>query len=161
MKDKTASAFGTPGFSHYKIPSKFEDLNRIDTFLSNAPLIVGFVPTAWLNVTDLQIPKKIDNPRVICMRCIQLFEGQYNTINKILGRRVMWNAEKEKLIEADQFGTRKRHKAICALLNKVILNDIFRQLKTAGALAVNDAKGCYDRKIILSSFKCYCALDCV
>ena len=57
----------------------------------------------------------------------------------------MWNAEKEKLIEADQYGTQKQHKAICALLNKVILNDIFCQLKTSGALAVNDAKGCYNR----------------
>ena len=54
-------------------------------------------------------------------------------------------AEEAQLIKADQYGSRKRHKAICALLNKVILNNIFRQLRTAGALAINDAKGCYDR----------------
>ena len=28
MKHKTTSAFGTPGFSHYKIASKFEDMGQ-------------------------------------------------------------------------------------------------------------------------------------
>ena len=53
MKDKTASAFGTPGFNHYKIASKIEDLNRIEIFLHNAPLQVGFAPSEWTTVTDL------------------------------------------------------------------------------------------------------------
>ena len=77
------------------------------------------------------------------MRCIQLFHPRYNTINKVLGRRVQINAEEVNAIEPDQYGTRKHHKAICALLNKVILNNIFRQRKIAGALAkriVNYAK---------------------
>ena len=66
-------------------------------------------------------------------------------INKILTRRVMKNAEEAEVLEPDQFGSRKRHKAICALLNKVIINDIFWQQRAAGAFAINDAKGCFDR----------------
>ena len=101
MKDKTASAFGTPGFNHYKTASQIEDLNLIETFLHNALLIIGFPPDEWTTVTDLQIPKRSDNPLVNCMRCIQLFHPRYNTINKVLGRRVQFSAEDSNAIEAD------------------------------------------------------------
>ena len=58
MKDKTTSASGTPGFSHYKMASKIDDINRIETFLHNAPLQTGFTPSDWTTVTDLKIAKR-------------------------------------------------------------------------------------------------------
>ena len=45
-------------------------------------------------------------------------------------------------ISPDQYGYRKHHKSINAVLNKVLVNDILRR---ADALRINDAKGCFDR----------------
>ena len=78
------------------------------------------------------------------MRCIQLMDAEFNMKNKVLGRRVLRNAEEAKAIKADQCGSRKRHKAINAVLNKVLLTDALRQKVHAGAISINDAKGCFD-----------------
>ena len=79
------------------------------------------------NVLDVQIPKKINLPEVDKMRCVQMFDPQFNMVNKIAGFRLMENAETANEIQTDQYGSRKQHKAICALLNKIIINDIIRQ----------------------------------
>ena len=54
--------------------------------------------------------------------------------NKLLGKRIMANAEAANAIQSDQFGGRKKHKAMNACLNKVLINDIFRQKKTCCGL---------------------------
>lgn len=144
MKDKTASAFGTPRFNHYKIAPQIVNLNFIEMFLHNALLQIGFAPSEWITVIDLEVPKTINSLFVDEIRCILLFCSQYNMINKVLGRRVKHIAEEENMIEADQYGSCNHHKAICAFLNKVILNDIFCQQQIAGALAIVHARGFYD-----------------
>ena len=147
MKDKTAGASGVPGFTHYKIASQFQDLNEIETFLANAPLLLGNIPKGWMTATDLQILKRINDPHVGSMRTIQLFCPEFNMRNKTLGKRVLYNAEKANAVEDDQYGSRKKHKAINADLNKVLTMDTLRQRRWAGAIASVDAKGCYDRII--------------
>ena len=79
------------------------------------------------------------------MRCIQLCEPEHNMSNSQAGKECIENAEAANVVEPEQFGSRKRHKASTACLCKVLLTDIFRQKRHAGALAMNDAKGCYDR----------------
>jgi len=44
----------------------------------------------------------------------------------------------------EQYGSRKRHKAIDLAVNKAITFDILRQLERSGAICSNDAKLCYD-----------------
>ena len=44
QKERTASAYGTPGFNHYKTSSYDKQLNEIDTFIRNLPVTVGFSP---------------------------------------------------------------------------------------------------------------------
>jgi len=63
----------------------------------------------------------------------------------MIGRRVLAHAEKAGEVAEDQHGSRKNHKAITACLNKKVLCDILWQKKRTGAIAMNDAKGCYDR----------------
>ena len=79
------------------------------------------------------------------MRCIQLCDPEHNIANGQAGKEVLENAEAANVVEPEQFGSRKRHKASTACLCKVLLTDILRQKRHAGALAMNDAKGCYDR----------------
>ena len=53
QKERTASAFGTPGFNHYKTCSQDTLLNEVDTFIRNLPVTVGFSPKEWEQITDL------------------------------------------------------------------------------------------------------------
>jgi len=53
-------------------------------------------------------------------------------------------AEATMSLAPEQYGSRKRHKAIDLAVNKALTFDILRQLKRAGAICSNDAKSCYD-----------------
>ena len=68
-------------------------------------------------------------------------DPEFNMKNKLLGKRMMANAEAANAIQSDQFGGRKKHKAINACLNKVLLNDIFRQKRHAAAFGMANARG--------------------
>jgi hypothetical protein len=57
---------------------------------------------------------------------------------------MMINAEQHSSIAKEQYGSRKRHRAIDLALNKVLTNDIFRQAKLIGAICSNDARACYN-----------------
>jgi hypothetical protein len=57
---------------------------------------------------------------------------------------MMLNAEKHRTLAKEQYGSRKRHRAIDLALNKVLTNDLLRQAKRIGAVCSNDAKACYD-----------------
>ena len=127
MKEKTAGAAGIIGFSHYKTCAKYDDLNSVDTFLCNAPFLIEVLPDHLMTITDLQILKQIGIFNVAKMRYIQFMDPEFNVKNKLLGKRMMENAEAANVIQNDQFGGRKKHKAINACLNKVLTNDIFRQ----------------------------------
>ena len=85
-------------------------------------------------------------------------DPEYNNINKLAGKRIMEVAEKNNLLAKDQYGSRKRHKSSNFCLTKVCLMDILRQKKHAGAISMNDLKGCYDRVVhtvaILTSVTC-------
>ena len=71
--------------------------------------------------------------------------AEYTMSNKALGKRVLAHAEKAKAVSPDQYGCQKNHTAINACLNKVLLMDAMRQKFQSGAIAMNDAKGCFDR----------------
>ena len=62
-------------------------------------------------------------------------------MNKHLGRHTLAHAENANEIFPDQYGCRKHHKSINAVLNKVLVYDILQKKQRAGALGMNDAKG--------------------
>jgi hypothetical protein len=113
--------------------------------MRSLPLEVGFIPDEWKQITDVEILKKSGVYHVDKMQLIQLMRPDFQINNKMLGRRMLAHAEKYSTIEADQHGSRKHHQAILACLNKVLLADVMRQQKLAGAFCMNDAKSCYDR----------------
>jgi hypothetical protein len=53
-------------------------------------------------------------------------------------------AESTKSLAPEQYGSRKRHKAIDPAVSKALTFDILRQLKRAGVICSIDAKSCYD-----------------
>jgi Reverse transcriptase (RNA-dependent DNA polymerase) len=71
--------------------------------------------------------------------------ADFNFLNKIIGRRVMENAERAHSIAPEQFGSRKGKSSILHAINKQLTVDILRQEKRNFSLITLDAKGCYDR----------------
>jgi hypothetical protein len=78
------------------------------------------------------------------LRAIVLFPVDCNYAFKHVGREMMKMAESTKSLAPEQYGSRKRHKAIDLAVNKALTFDILRQMKRAGAVCSNDAKLCYD-----------------
>ena len=79
------------------------------------------------------------------MRTITLFASEFNINNKLLGKRIMEQAEKHKILEPEQFGSRKHHRSIMVALNQRLKFDLCRQRRQALATVSVDAKFCYDR----------------
>ena len=147
MKEKTASAIGpiSTNFSHFKATATDAKMNALMTFFRNFTTEFDVIPESWLTVTDLIILKRSGVHNIDGMRAIQLFDPEFNMINKSLGRQMMRNAELANALSTEQYGSRKKRKAISCCLAKVCFMDTLRQKKHAGAIGMNDLKGNYDR----------------
>eukprot|EP00537_Pseudo-nitzschia_pungens_P008511 CAMPEP_0172378478 /NCGR_PEP_ID=MMETSP1060-20121228/69443_1 /TAXON_ID=37318 /ORGANISM="Pseudo-nitzschia pungens, Strain cf. cingulata" /LENGTH=393 /DNA_ID=CAMNT_0013106197 /DNA_START=135 /DNA_END=1317 /DNA_ORIENTATION=+ len=175
QKERTAGEPSCLSFAHHKSFALDPQLNVFDTLLRYVPLIVGFSPRAWQGITDVEIFKKpgkyrVDKMRLIQlmspawqvitdveifkkpgeyrvdkMRLIQLMSPEFQINNKMIGKRILERAERANAVAADQHGSRKHHKAINTCLNKKLICDVLCQKRRSGAVAMNDAKGCYDR----------------
>ena len=89
--------------------------------------------------------KKLKEIRADKLRTILLMEADFNHLNKKMGRDLMSQAERMKLIAPEQFGSRKGHSSIDQVLVKRLYYDSLRMSRTNGFLSSNDAKSCYDR----------------
>jgi hypothetical protein len=115
-----------------------------DCIMTRIPLKSGYSPLRWKQCIDVMIPKKSNRTDVDNLRTICLFEVDANYCFKHIGRQMMKNAEGHGTIAKEQYGSRKKHRAIDLAVNKVFTNDIFCQAKRTGAVCSNDAKACYD-----------------
>jgi hypothetical protein len=61
----------------------------------------------------------VDSLRTIC-----LFKVDANYCFKHIGREMMKNAERHNSLTKEQYGSRKRHRAIDLAVNKILTNDI-------------------------------------
>ena len=112
--------------------------------MTRGPLSAGYTPKCWKLCLDVMLLKKAGATQVDTLRTIVLFQPDCNYAFKFVGREMMKNAEKHCTLAPEQFGSRKNHRAINLAVNKVLTNDILRQLKSPGAICANDAKSCYN-----------------
>ena len=82
MKDKTSSASHAPNFSHYKVTSTDDTTNKIDALLRSIPFVTGIRPKSWCFADDVMMLKRSGVHDVDSMRCIQLFDAEFNIANK-------------------------------------------------------------------------------
>jgi hypothetical protein len=116
----------------------------IDCMMTRIPLVVGFAPSCWKHCLDAMILKKSGITDLSGLRTIVLFPIDCNYAFKHVGREMMKVAKSTKSLAPEQYGSRKRYKAIHLAVNKALTFDILRQMKRAGAVCSNDAKSCYD-----------------
>jgi hypothetical protein len=92
--------------------------------MTRLPLTTGFSPPRWRKCMDVMILKKAGITTLSSLRTIVLFSADCNYAFKHIGRSMMKQAEKQRSLAPEQFGSRKSHKAIDQALNKVLSNDL-------------------------------------
>ena len=116
-------------FGHFRASSEDRDLCELDKWFIETALRTGYSLSRWHTGIDVMIPKKVDSNKVDKLRTIVLMEPDFNFTNKIIGKRVMANAEKAGTIAPEQFGSRKKKSSIIHAINKQLTTDILRQDK--------------------------------
>lgn len=144
---KTSSDSRGLSYSHYKGAAEYDSIAEVDSLFRNIPFQKGFSPKTWQRITDFQLLKKAGIFDVDLMRTIQLFTADFNMNNKALGKTVMSIGECVGYFPEEIRGSRKFKKAALTILNKVLINDIWRLKRVIAALCSTDAKSCYDRVI--------------
>jgi ribonuclease HI len=141
---KTSSYPSEISFATLKASAQDKMTAEFDCIMTRIPLQTGYAPKRWRECTDVMILKRAGLTNIDSLRTIVLFQADCNYAYKFCGREMMHNAEKHLAVAKEQYGSRKRHRAIDHALNKVLSHDLLRQLKQPGAICSNDAKSCYD-----------------
>ena len=100
-------------------------MNEVDCMMRSIPLEFVFTPSSWCYITDVKILKRAEWINIEDMRLIQLMHPEYQINNKLVGNKVLANAEICNEMADKQHGSRKHHKAGLCGLNKVLIGDIF------------------------------------
>ncbi len=146
-KCREFTSTGVSGIHYGHFIASLQDpmMSEIDRKILEISFQTGLGPSRWKQGIDVMIPKKVGSLRAGQLRTIVLMEPDFNFTNKIMGRRLMANAEKFESVAPEQFGSRKRKSAITHAVNKQLTTDILRQEHRAFVLILLDAKSCYDR----------------
>lgn len=144
-KERTSAGPSRLHFGHFKSLIESPELAELEVTLLNILVRSGYSPSRWRKGLNVMLLKKLGCYDPKTFRTILLYEADLNFLLKLLGRRMMANAERHGLLAREQYGSRKNHTAIRQVLNKVLTYDMIRLRQIPGALCSNDAKSCYDR----------------
>ena len=79
------------------------------------------------------------------MRLIQLMHPEFQINNKLAGKRVLKNVEICNKVTNEQHRYRKNHQTGLLTLNKSLIGDICRLLRTSACYGMKNAIICFDR----------------
>lgn len=144
-KEYTTSGKSGIHFGHFKASCMDPILTKLDRCMLEILLKSGYSLKRWLQCVDVMIPKKADSNRVDKLRTIVLLEADFNYMNKLIGKRVMHNAEAHNNIAPEQYGSRKRKSSIIHATNKQLTFDIQNTRKQDSTLLILDAQSCFDQ----------------
>jgi hypothetical protein len=132
-------------FGTWKAGSFSETITELDALLTDIPLQSGYSPLRWRVAIDALILKKYGVTLVEKLPTIVLFQGDFNYLNKYIGRHMMKDGEAYEQLGWEQYGIREVKKAIEQALNKVLSFYLIQQTLMDADMCSNDAKSCYDR----------------
>ena len=141
-KERTAS--GELHMGHFKAGASHKRLGWFNFIMAVLPYSSGYVPQRWRKGTDVMILKKEGNFLLEKLRTIVLYEADFNTENKRLGRDAMKLAIAQNKIAKEQFsrpGRSAQENVVC----KRLVFDYCRTRKTPYGMCSCDLKSCYDR----------------
>ena len=141
-KERTAS--GELHMGHFKVGAAHKRIGWLNFVMAVLPYTAGYVPLRWRKGTDVMILKEEENYLLHKLRTIVLYEADFNTENKRLGRDAMKLAIKKNKIAKEQFsrpGRSSQENVLC----KRLLFDYCRAQKKPFGMCACDLKSCYDR----------------
>jgi hypothetical protein len=141
-KERTSPGPSGLHFGHFIAGTRDLWISQFQATMTNFPYAT---PQRWRFGTDVMFEKKPGNFCVDKLRLILLYKADFNQNNKFLGRAMMRNAELQKLLAPEQYGSRKKMSAIDQCLNKRLAFDLLRQSRCPAAMCSNDARSCYNQ----------------
>lgn len=128
-KKNTSSYPDALSFAIMKAGATSSLISQMECMLANIPLKTGYSPRWMKRCIDIMILKKsgITSIENLCTRV--LFPVDCNYVFKHIGQCMMSNAEQAKALAPEQYGSRKRHRAINLVTSKALTYDLFRQLR--------------------------------
>ena len=110
------------------------------------PFETGMVPIRWRKTVQTMLEKEPGSPWIHRLRIIELFDAQANAGFQIfIGRKMIWNAVEQNLLQDESYGSTSGKMAGSALLQKILTMDQLRAERRAGGIFDCDASGCYNR----------------
>jgi hypothetical protein len=85
---------------------------KLDCLMMRIPLSKGFAPQRWKHCLDVMIKKKSGVTDLSGLCTIVLFPVDCNFAFKHVGREMMKVAEATGSLAPEQYGSRRKHKAI-------------------------------------------------
>ena len=113
--------------------------------MRSIPFEFVFTPPRWCYITDVEILKHAGRINIKDMRLIQLMHPEYQINHKLVGKKVLANAEICNEVADEKHESRKHHQAGLLGLNKVLIGDICRYDCCSRCYGMNDANGCFNR----------------
>jgi hypothetical protein len=132
-------------FGTWKAGAFSETIMEMDALLTDIPLQTGYYMLRWRVAIDALLLEKSGVMLLEKLRTIFLFQGDFNYLNKYIGRHMMKDGTSYEQLEWEQYGSREGKNVIEQALNKVISFDLILQARMDAAMCSNDAKSCYDR----------------
>ena len=134
-KEETAtSPFGLH-VGHYKAAIQREEILNVHRILLIIPFQTSMVPNRWKKTVQTMIEKDPGHPWIHRLRIIELFDAQVNAGFQIfIGRRMVWNAVKQKQLHPASFGSTPGKMAASALLQKILSIDQLKIERRAGGI---------------------------
>ena len=146
-KTRESTACGPSGLhmSHWKAAVDRDRIAELHAFIIWAAFQFSIVYKRWETSWHVMLQKK-KQPFSQKLRIIQLFEGDFNGgLKYLLGRKLMWHATEEGIMDTDTYGSRTGRTAPEAVVNLQLIFDDSRLWKKNIGMLFNDADGCYDR----------------
>jgi len=122
-REETSLSYSTVHFGHY-IAGMYDDrIAQFNAHMATIPARTGYSPSRWRHGLNVMLEKTPGNFDVEWLHIILLFEADCNQNNKWLGRAFMKEAERWKLLTAEQYGSRCNKDVITQCLNKRLWYD--------------------------------------
>jgi len=130
-----------------KAIAKDNQLSQLMTWVMSIPMMTGFSPKLYQQMTACFLEKKPGVLRINKMRTIWLIDCVFSSSCKILARRTYRAAVKHNQLAKEDFGGRKGISAAMQAVNLRISMDIPLQKRSPTTVTAVDLVSCYDRII--------------
>ena len=112
--------------------------------ISNACMTSGYILDRWRLVSDVMLPKKLNNCRIDSLRYIRLMEADLNQILKHIARVAIHEMERTKSISDMQFGFRTRRATYQAIMSINTMIDHAHQVRVGFTISDTNCKSAFN-----------------